>query len=50
MALEYYFNTIDTDQNGVITYPEFTKMALSFCVDEENSECVKRHTNVVIYL
>lgn len=37
-ALEYYFNIADFDQNGVITYPEFTTMALKFYVDEEMSQ------------
>ena len=36
-AIEYYFNMIDKDQNGIITYPEFTKMALDFCVEGETS-------------
>ena len=36
-ALEYYFNMADKDHNGIITYPEFTKMALDFCVDGETA-------------
>ena len=35
-ALEYYFNKVDTDKNGVITVPEFMKLALSF--SEESKE------------
>ena len=34
--MDYYFNIVDTDKNGVITVPEFMKLALSF--SEESKE------------
>ena len=45
-ALRFFFDIHDKDKNGVITYPEFTKMALAFCTHEEqeatNSEIVSK--------
>ena len=37
-AMEYYFNMIDTDKNGVITFPEFTKLAVDFSAGPGKSE------------
>ena len=35
--MNYYFNVIDTDKNGIITFPEFTKLALDFATSEEDT-------------
>ena len=37
-TLEYYFNITDTDHNGVITFPEFIKMSMDFCGNEESGK------------
>ena len=34
-ALECVFSMHDMDGNGIITFPEFTKMALGFCTEQE---------------
>ena len=41
--MNYFFNQIDTDKNGVITFPEFTKLALDFSESEEDT------ANLVFY-
>ena len=37
-AIEIYFNKVDTDYNGVITVPEFMKLALSFSEENEDGD------------
>ena len=42
-----YFNMIDTDSNGVITVPEFIKLALTICGEnnENNGNLFKVEAN-----
>jgi len=39
-ALDYYFNKVDTDKNGVVTVPEFVKLALSFSEENKDDDSV----------
>ena len=39
-AIEFYFNKVDTDKNGVITVPEFMKLALSFSEENKDDDSV----------
>ena len=33
-----YFNMIDADRNGVITVPEFIKLALTICGEDNEND------------
>ena len=46
-AMTVYFNMIDTDSNGVITVPEFIKLALTICGEnnENNGNLFKVEAN-----
>ena len=37
-AMTVYFNMIDADRNGVITVPEFIKLALTICGEDNEDD------------
>ena len=46
-ALDYYFNKVDTDKNGVVTVPEFMKLALSFSEENKDDNTVVAEVSVL---
>ena len=46
-ALDYYFNKVDTDKNGVVTVPEFMKLALSFSEENKDDDSVVAEVSVL---
>ena len=46
-ALDFYFNKVDTDKNGVVTVPEFMKLALSFSEEDKDDNRVVAEVSVL---
>ena len=46
-ALDFYFNKVDTDKNGVVTVPEFMKLALSFSEEDKDDNTVVAEVSVL---
>ena len=48
-ALDFYFNKVDTDKNGVVTIPEFMKLALSFSEENKDDDSVVAKVSVFYF-